>query len=150
MAGFKMNIVSSTGDVEEITFDNYIKSVKFKMNTINDNMLNHDQNIRAELVVVGELSSKSKTLTKKLAQWAMTCEASEVYRDVKIEVFNGTSNSAEKLRTYEIKEMFVLDYEEFVGESDVKDESGTAQEEGKFVMFLAQNKANSNRMVSEN
>lgn len=130
---------------EDILFkytDNQIKTMDFKMNTINENNLTRDQNIRPEFKLTGVLDLDNKKETNKLAAWAVSKDEGNIYRTIEIKVTSSDDESSTVLRYYKFDKMFVMDYDE-IFKSDNDDD----QEVGSFVLFIAQAKKGSEKII---
>ena len=142
MAGYKLNIKNNE---ETITFSTEIKNgdkqditkVSFKMNTLDDMSRNRSDAVRAEVVIIGNITVENRDNTKKLAKWSMDANRKTLYRDVELVVYDSDNCSGDVLRRYEISTMFVLDYEENFESAD----------SGIFTLFIAQKDGSDSKEV---
>lgn len=139
MTAYDVKIESTTED--EIVFNadtakegEAIKKVIFKMNTLEDAVLNRSSAVRCELMIEGLINKLTKEMTMKLAKWSMTGSGeSLLYRKVTVIVY--TDNDREEvLRQYTIDKMFCVDYDEIFGDKEMD----TQNEAGSFILRLAQ------------
>lgn len=116
MAGYQINISNSEGEIEFSSEkeDNAvtIKTVDFRINTINDNTRNRSDAIRAELEIRGEINKSNRESTLKLLKWSIDNNQKTLYRKVEVVVYDSENLTGEVLRRYEIANMFVIDYDE--------------------------------------
>lgn len=138
MAGYKISITNSEGAIEFSTAgeDNAvsIKSVEFRMNTLNDDTRNRADTVRAEFEIKGKIDNNNRDNTLKLLNWSIDKNQKTLYRDVEVIVYNSENCSGDVLRRYDISNMFVIDYEEFC----VNEENSQNKETLDFRLFIAQ------------
>lgn len=148
MAYFELKVSSENTDTIEFKVNNDedkgFSSVKFKMNTIDNDVKGRATGIRAEFLIKGVINDSTKNEVQKLAAWAITKEEEELYRSIEIVVKNNESQTAKVLRRYVFSDMFVVDYKESFG----KDTS--ANNIGKFKLFVAQKASGTSRKVLPN
>lgn len=132
-AGYELSIKNNTETIEMSTKEKEdvadIKEIRFKMNTLDDYTTNRADSVRAELRIEGTITTENRDNTKKLAKWAMDDDRKTMYRDVELVAYEGENCSGDVLRRYKIDQMFVIDYEEEIGD---KSDYGT------FKLFIAQ------------
>lgn len=148
--GYRLTVTDSKGneillssmkkDTEESERSGDIFGASYKSNTINDEALSRSNDVRAEITVNGIISSANKAETCKLASWAKETDSDLVYRTVKLETYTATDENATLLRSYEIKDMFVLDYTEKF--SDLKNDAAKDGSCGTFELYVVQKKGN--------
>lgn len=85
--------------------------VSFKSNTLNDEAIARSNDVRAEIKIVGRITIENKKKTCDLAKWSTDTDPTLIYRTVKLITHPSTSDTS-ILRSYEIQNMFVLDYTE--------------------------------------
>ena len=115
--GYTLTITDANGSVIELaskegvgTGDD-ILSASFKSNTLNNDVTSRANDVRAEIKIIGKISESSYKDTTELAKWSNTSDSKLQYRTIKLKIY--TTNSCDiLLRSYEIEEMFVLDYDE--------------------------------------
>lgn len=116
MAGYQVSISNSEGVIEFSSEkeDNAVtvKTVDFRMNTINDSTRNRADAVRAEFEIKGEINKSNRDNTLKLLKWSIDNNQKTLYRDVEIVVYDSENLTGEVLRRYQIANMFVIDYEE--------------------------------------
>lgn len=116
MAGYQVSISNSEGVIEFSSEkeDNAvtIRTVDFRMNTINDNTRNRADAVRAEFEIRGEINKSNRDNTLKLLKWSVDNNQKTLYRDVEVVVYNSENLTGDVLRRYQIANMFVIDYEE--------------------------------------
>lgn len=125
-----------------------IISVSYKSNTLNDDAKARANDIRAEIVVIGRITDGNKKKTCDVANWAKEKDSSLIYRKVKLVTYPTTSDP-KVLRSYEIENMFVLDYtesfdrptESFNGEIDKENDNGL------FELYIVQKDGNYNQFI---
>lgn len=114
--GYNVTISNSESAIEFSTADESsapsITSVTFKMNTLDDSTRNHSDSVRAEIVIKGNINEDNRDNTLKLLQWAIDSDLNTMYRDVDITVYEDTKQTGKVLRCYQVKNMFVIDYQE--------------------------------------
>lgn len=136
MAGYKLTIKNASETIELSTAEDKgsadIISVKFKMNTLDNNTKNRADAIRAEIEIKGEITEDNKDKTKSVVKWAMDADKKTLYRDISLVVYEGKNCTGGIIRRYDINTMFVIDYEE-----DFTSSSGNS-EIGKYTLFIAQ------------
>lgn len=112
-----------------------VQSIKFKLNTIDNNTIDRDNGARAEFTIIGEANKdEDYEILTALAKWSIT--RNNVYRKFRITVYdpNSSENDGDKVvRTYYFDNIFCIDYEETFGGEESS--NGT-----KFVLFAAQSK----------
>lgn len=116
-----------------------IIGASFKSNTINDDSMSRSNDVRAEVKLVGRITTDNYKEICKLAVWSNETVSDLQYRKVKL-VIHPTSEDSTVIRSYEIAQMFVLDYEESF-EMPVEylaEDSSKEVDNGVFVMYLAQ------------
>ncbi|MBQ7008834.1 MAG: hypothetical protein IJN05_06415 [Ruminococcus sp.] len=115
----------------------------YKTNTIDDNVLSKSNDSRAEIIVKGRITEFNKEETCKLASWSIETDSNLIYRTVKLVTYTSTDKNAKMLRSYEIEQMFVLDYtEEFNNSSDDNEASS-----GNFELYVVQKKGNHSQYI---
>lgn len=136
MAGYQMSISNSEGVIEFSTEKennaHTITEVNFKMNTLDDNTTNRADAVRAEFEIKGKIDKNNKTNTLKLLKWSIDSNDSTMYRDVEVVVNENANLTGSVLRRYQVKQMFVIDYEETCCNNT----------EGSFRLFIAQKSDN--------
>lgn len=142
MAGYQLTIKNSEETIELSTKEAEgmpeIKSLIFKMNTLDDKTKNRADCVRGELTIIGNITPESRDKTKSLAKWSMDANKKTLYRNVEIVVYEGENCTGDVLRRYQIDTMFVVDYiEEFGAASDV----------GQYTLFIAQREGNGKKEV---
>lgn len=141
--GYEINIYSKSGEIITLTTnlgdntsDSCVKKVNFKMNTVDDSVVTHSDAIRAEIEIEGNINQQSKSEIKKIADWAIATEQSELYRKIEIRVNENGQISGDWLRLYTVEDVFVLDYEEKFGEG--------GDQLGQYKLNLVQRSGNHN------
>ena len=115
--GYILTITDANGSVIELASkegdsQNYdILSASFKSNTLDDNAKSRANNVRAEIKVIGKITEYNYKITNELANWANARNDELQYRTIELKIYSTTTGS-KLLRRYEIKEMFILDYDE--------------------------------------
>ena len=139
MAGYQVSITNSEGSIEFSSSEEgsensavTITEVNFRMNTIDDNVQNHSDAVRAEFEIKGKINDKNKSNTLKLLKWSIDNDQKTLFRDVEVVVYVSENATGAILRRYQVKQMFVIDYEESNGD----------KAEGLFRLFIAQKKGN--------
>lgn len=129
--GYKIKITGGSEVIELTTVGSpgSLKSVTFKMNTLDDHSRNRASDIRCEIVLEGSIQADTLDATVSLAKWSMDANAKSIYRSVELEIYEDAECTGKLLRRYEVDDMFVLDYSEKFGEST---------ENGTFTLFIAQ------------
>lgn len=151
--GYEVIITDSKGS--EIKLDSMKKEnngkgdiigASYKSNTLNDDSMSRSNDVRAEIKIIGRITKYNFQNTCELAKWSNESNPDLVYRKIKL-IIHPTSSDTSILRSYEISEMFVLDYEEYfelledsinIDYNDYKKEN----DNGLFVMYLAQRSGN--------
>lgn len=132
MAGYQISITNSEGSIEfSSKAENNavtITEVNFRMNTLDDNARDHANAVRAEFEIKGSIDENNKSNTLKLLKWSIDNDQKTLYRDVEVVVYNDTGLTGEVLRRYQVKQMFVIDYEE----------TSSDENRGYFKLFIAQ------------
>lgn len=113
-----------------------ITDVRFKMSTLNENLMNRASGVRAELIIQGTITEQTRGETLKLAKWAIDNNMNTLYRAVQLIVYPDEERSGDVLRTYRISNMFVINYDELF--SSEPEKNGNPADAGKFVLFIAQ------------
>ena len=96
-----------SGDI--IIEKNYVTSVNYLYETLDNSALDKSSNINVTLKITGELSKDCKKETMNIAKWSLMTKGSDVYRNVTVEV----EDQEDIIREYILDEAFVLDYKEF-------------------------------------
>ena len=125
-----------------------IIAASYKSNTINDEALSRSNDVRAEIKVRGRISEENKEDTCKLALWSKEDNSQLIYRNVKLDIYTATDDGANKLRSYEIANMFVLDYSEEFTNTDAK--LNNEETIGYFDMYIVQKKGNYSQYIETN
>jgi NAD+--asparagine ADP-ribosyltransferase len=101
--------VQSKESGEIVIGENYVKSVEYYYNTVNNNALDKSSDINVTLKITGNLSKDCKAQTKDLAKWSLMTKGADVYRKVTLTI----EDQENIIREYSLDEAFVLDYREF-------------------------------------
>jgi NAD+--asparagine ADP-ribosyltransferase len=101
--------VQSKESGEIVIGENYVKSVEYYYNTVNNNALDKSSDINVTLKITGNLSKDCKVQTKDLAKWSLMTKGADVYRKVTLTI----EDQENIIREYSLDEAFVLDYREF-------------------------------------
>lgn len=120
-----------------------IIKASYKLNTIDDTALSRSNEARAEIKVSGIISEFNAKETCKLASWAKETNSDLIYRKVKLVTYANTDANAKMLRSYEIEQMFVLDYTETFSDSSKNDEGSS----GQFELYVVQKKGNHSQYI---
>lgn len=132
MAGYQISITNSEGVIEFSTKQENnaatITEVNFRMNTLDNNACDHANAVRAEFEIKGSIDENNKSNTLKLLKWSIDNDQKTLYRDVEVVVYNNPNLTGEVLRRYQVKQMFVIDYEETSSDGN----------RGYFKLFIAQ------------
>jgi len=157
MKGYKLSIKNSAGD--EISLSTAVEKgqanelgspditeARFKMNTLDNSVVARASSVRAELMISGNITENNKEKILKLALWATDDNPKTIYRSVELIVYSDQYCQGEVLRTYNISNMFVVDYtEEFtnIDSGHVKD-----ADLGAFKLFIVQRDGNTQKKIS--
>lgn len=126
------NITISGTECDDIQFkseeeNNTFKTLKFWIDTVEENANNRSSNIRNKVELRMEINEKTSARCRQLMDWSLLTQGEDVYRTVQIEVLNNTG----VIRSFRLEEMFVDDYLEIYGEDANSDA-------GLFVLQLIQ------------
>lgn len=155
--GYKLAITSSKGDeiiISTMGADTENKTGKsiltasYKSDTVNNNATSRGNDIRTEIVIVGEITEHNKDDICKLAEWA-NCDNDDLfYRKIKLNVYK-SSKSPSPIRTYEVEEMFVLDYTEGfnINTEHAPSNIGSSTDSGIYELVLVQRDGNYKKKV---
>lgn len=80
-----------------------------KFDTIDDDVVEKSTGMITRIELEGVINDKNRAQVEKLARWAMDTNADTEYRQVNVEMVLEGSNDK---HGYEIKKVFVVDYEE--------------------------------------
>ena len=116
-----------------------ITMASYKSNTLNDDTLSRSNDVRAEIKIYGVITNENKDITCSVASWAKETDTELIYRKVKLVAYSSTDPNAKLLRSYEIENMFVLDYEETFKDDPNNGGDGSS---GVFVLYVVQKKGN--------
>ncbi len=130
--------LSSMSDGHEGKED--IICVSYMSNTLNDDAIARSNDVRAEIKIIGRITKENKKQTCELANWSKETNSELIYRTIKL-ITHPSSSDSSILRSYEIKNMFVLDYTEgfempigSLSEEQIKGEN----DNGLFEIYLVQ------------
>ena len=136
----QINLIIKSQKSEEIVFgelsctDAYneqekvcIKNIEFFMDTVDDNVTKKNDAMLAKIKVTGIISKETNSRVQQLFRWSID-NSDSIYRDITVIL----SDNKVALRTYEFKNMFVVDYKENI----VND--GNNGDESTFEMCLTQ------------
>ena len=136
----QINLIIKSQKSEEIVFgelsctDAYneqekgcIKNIEFFMDTVDDNVTKKNDAMLAKIKVTGIISKETNSRVQQLFRWSID-NSDSIYRDITVIL----SDNKVALRTYEFKNMFVVDYKENI----VND--GHNGDESTFEMCLTQ------------
>lgn len=152
--GYELKITDSKGG--EISLSSIKKtqngkeeilSALYKSNTLNDEAMSRSNVVRAEMRVIGRITKENKKTVCDIANWAKETDENLIYRKVKL-VTRPSSSSSEVLRSYEIENMFVLDYTESF--DCPTENSGTVSQQddnGLFELYLVQKDGNYDQFI---
>lgn len=113
---------------------NIIMGIDIKIDTIDDDVRNKSVAMLAKVVIRGEIKSEINDELKQIFQWAYESSEEKWYRTIKILVKSSEGNI---LRTYILKNVFVVDYKEFY-------KTDGTNEKSVFELFLTQQENNLN------
>lgn len=146
MAGYKLTIDNGGKPIEISTAErdgSDITRVIFKMNTLNDNVLVHADNIRPELRIFGNITKNNRKNILELAKWATDFDQKTLFRQVTLDVYDSDNCTGERLRHYEFNNMFVIDYTESFGETKDGDPNI-----GQYELFIAQKEGREDKKIT--
>ena len=121
-----------------------IINASYKLNTIDNDALSRSNEARAEITISGIISELNTKETCKLASWAKETNSDLIYRKVKLVIYANTDENAKMLRSYEIEQMFVLDYKETFCNSSEDNKEGSS---GQFELYVVQKKGNHSQYI---
>ena len=154
--GYQVTITDSKGDTivlssmeNEHEGKEDIICASYKSNTLNDESIAHSNDVRAEMRIIGRITVENKKSTCELANWAKETDSNRIYRTVKLVVRESTSSSADILRSYEIKNMFILDYTEGyeISTENLPGELKSENDNGLFELYLVQKNGNYDQFI---
>jgi len=99
-----------------------VTEVKIHLDTTDDSARQKSLVMLAKVKICGKIVEDSKSVYKALFDWAKSLDKNQWYREVVIEI---KIDSNTVYRTYRFEKMFVVDYKEFYGNSNVDSEYGT-------------------------
>jgi hypothetical protein len=112
--GYEVKITQAGGT--EIYLDSAaIQSVRFEIDTINDNVKDRSEDVVNHVIVTGKISKENKEATKDLLLWSLAKVSEEVYRTAEISI---KINQTERVRKYTLDKVFCLDYNEQFNNGD--------------------------------
>ena len=120
--------IESEGDTIEITEPDKIFFAKVSFDTTSENVQKKSNAILARLFVRGKIDRSTNESLMKISEWARDLTDTTTYRTVSLTIKDSETTT---LRTYDIPDMFVCDYNEVYG--DPKDEK-----EATFFLKLTQ------------
>ncbi|MDE7313358.1 MAG: hypothetical protein K2N87_17340 [Eubacterium sp.] len=108
--GYEVKI-SQTGGKEILLGKEALKSVKFKIDTIEENVKDRSENVVNLVEITGSITDGTKEVTRELMLWALARKSNEVYRSAEIII---RINQNVRVRRYVLDKVFCVDYfEEF-------------------------------------
>ena len=111
-----ITITSVKGEKIVLTSTN----TKIKFDTLDyEKVRDKSKAVIATVIITGKIKGTDISELKKVFNWSKSFKSDEVYRKLVVEYTKGTD---EIRRSYEFSEMFVLNYEEYLGENDVNSE----------------------------
>jgi len=127
--GYEVKINQAGGT--EIYLDSAaIDSVKFIVDTVNDNVKDRSEDVLNRVIIKGKISPDNKDATRDLLLWSLGKTTEEVYRTVEISI---KVNQTSRVRKYSMDRVFCLDYSEQFNNGD---------EDNTFELKFAQRKDN--------
>lgn len=146
--GYKLSITDSKGGeiiistLDEDTAGETGKNIlaaSYKSDTVNNNATSRGNDIRTEIIVIGEITEDNKDNICKLAEWANSNDDSLYYRKVNLKIYK-SDTAPTPIRTYDVEEMFVLDYTEGFNLLTERDPGniGSSTDSGRYELVLVQ------------
>lgn len=127
--GYKVTITQAGGT--EICLDSTaIQSIRFEVDTVNDNVKDRSEDVVNHVIVTGKITTDTKEATKNLLLWSLAKTSEEVYRNAEISI---KINQTDRVRKYSLDRVFCLDYNEQFNNGD---------EDNTFELKFAQRKDN--------
>lgn len=154
--GYRLTITDSKGgEIVLSSMENEcqgkgdIIAASYKSNTLNDDAIARSNDVRAEIRVIGRITKENKKATCDVANWSKETDSDLIYRKVKLEAYVSTSSS-EMLRSYEIENMFVIDYTEgyeIPTENFPSENLNGENDNGLFELYLVQKNGNYDQYI---